>query len=90
MGFPGSLAGKETTSSAGDPSSFPRSERSLGRGNSYPLQYPGQETSIDCIVHGIAESDTTERLSLLSHICMSMSNICFSLPLIFLISARHN
>ena len=29
-----------------------------------PLQYSGLENFMDCIVHGVAESDTTERLSL--------------------------
>ena len=28
-----------------------------------PLQYSGLESSMDCIVHGVTESDTTERLS---------------------------
>ena len=36
----------------------------LGEGKGYPLQYSGLENSMDCIVHGVAESDTTERLSL--------------------------
>ena len=30
----------------------------------YPLQYSGLENSIVCIVHGVAESDTTKRLTL--------------------------
>ena len=38
--------------------------RSPGEGKGYSLQYSGLENSIDCIVHGIAESDTIERLSL--------------------------
>ena len=29
-----------------------------GEGNSYPLQYPGLENSRDCIVHGVAKSQT--------------------------------
>ena len=28
--------------------------------NGYPLQYSGLENSMDCIVHGVAELDTTE------------------------------
>ena len=28
------------------------------------MQHSGLENSMDCIVHGVAESDTTERLSL--------------------------
>ena len=38
-GFPGSLAGKESASSAGDPGSIPGSERPAGEGVGYPLQY---------------------------------------------------
>jgi len=34
--------------------------RSPGEGKGYPLQYSGLETFIDCIVHGVAASDTTE------------------------------
>ena len=37
---------------------------SPGEGNGYPLQYSGLENSRDCIVQGIAESDTTKQLSL--------------------------
>ena len=32
--------------------------RSPGEGNTYPLQYPGLENSMDCIVYGIAKSWT--------------------------------
>ena len=39
-------------------------EDSPGEGKGYPLQYSGLENSMDCIVRGVAESDTTERLSL--------------------------
>ena len=35
-------------------------ERSPGKGKGYPLQYSGLENSMDCTVHGFAESDTTE------------------------------
>ena len=35
-----------------------------GEGKGFPLQYFGLENSMECIVHGVAESDTTERLSL--------------------------
>ena len=38
--------------------------RSPGEGKGCPLQYSGLENSMDCIVHGVAELDTTERLSL--------------------------
>ena len=32
--------------------------RSPGEGNSYPLQYSGLENFMDCIVHGVAKSQT--------------------------------
>ena len=38
--------------------------RSPGEEKGYPLRYSGLENSIDYIVHGVTESDTTERLSL--------------------------
>ena len=64
MGFPGGSAGKESAYSAGDLASIPGLGRSPGEGNGYPLQYSGLENSVDCIVHGVAELDTAERLSL--------------------------
>ena len=50
-GFPGSLAGKESTCNVGDPGSIPGLGRSLGEGKGYPLQYSGLENSMNCIVH---------------------------------------
>ena len=38
LGFPGSSAGKESTSNAGDPGSNPGSGRSSGKGIGYPHQ----------------------------------------------------
>ena len=58
LGFPGSSAGKESTCSTGDPGSIPGLERSPGEGNGNRLQYSGLENSRDCIVHGIAKSQT--------------------------------
>ena len=34
--------------------------RSPGKGNGYSFQYAGLENPMDFIVHGVAESDTTE------------------------------
>ena len=58
----GGSAGKESACNAGDPGSIPGSipglGRSLGEGNSYSLQYSGLENSMDCVVHGVAKSQT--------------------------------
>ena len=45
--------------------------RSPGEGKGYPLQYSDLKNSIDSIVHGVAESDTTEQLSLLLSLATS-------------------
>ena len=64
MGFPCGTAGKESTYNVGNLGSILRLGRSPGEGKGYPLQYSGLENSVDCKVHTVAESDTTERLSL--------------------------
>ena len=48
----------------GDLDLIPGLGRSPGEGNSYPFQYSGPENSMDYTVHGVAELDTTEQLSL--------------------------
>ena len=53
-----SSVGKESACNAGDPSSVPGLGRSDGEGKGYPLQKSGLENSMDCIVHGIAKSQT--------------------------------
>ena len=58
LGFSAGSAGKEFACSAGDLGSIPGSERSPGEGKGYPLQYSGLENSTDCIVHGVAKSQT--------------------------------
>ena len=58
LAFPHSSVGKESTYSAGDPGSIPGSGRSAGDGIGYPLQDSGLENSMDCIVHGVAKSQT--------------------------------
>ena len=57
-GFPHSSAGEESACNAGDLGSIPGLGRSPGEGKGYPLQYPGLETSMDGIVHGVAKSWT--------------------------------
>ena len=58
MGFPCGSAGKESACNVGDLGSIPGLGRSSGEGKLYPLQYSGLENSMDCIVHGIAKSQT--------------------------------
>ena len=60
LGFLCGSAAKESTCSAGDLGSIPGLGRSSGEGKGYPLQDSGLENSMDCIVYGVAESDTTE------------------------------
>ena len=64
LGFPCCSAGKESACNVRDLGSIPGLGRSPREGKGYPLQYSGLENSMDCIVHGVAESDTTKRLTL--------------------------
>ena len=64
VGFHCGSAGKESACNVGDLGSIPGLGRSPGEGKGYPLQYSGLENSMDSVVHGVAESDTTELLSL--------------------------
>ena len=48
----------------GRPGSILGLGRSPKEGKGCPLQYSGLENSMDCTVHEVAESDTTERRSL--------------------------
>ena len=58
IGFSSSSPGKESACNVGDLDLIAGLERSPGEGNGYPLQYSGRENSMDCIVHGVAESQT--------------------------------
>ena len=64
VGFPCGSAGKELACNAGDLDLIPVLGRSPGEGKGYPLQYSGLKNSRDCVVHGVAKSQTRlKRLS---------------------------
>ena len=56
LGPPCGSAGKGSACNAGELGSIPGLGKSPGEGNGYPLQYSGLETSMDCMVHGVAKS----------------------------------
>ena len=58
LGFPCGSVGKESACNSGDLGLIPGLERSPGEGNGYILQYSGLDNSRDCIVHGVAKSQT--------------------------------
>ena len=58
MGFHCGSAGKESACNPGDLGSIPGLGSSAGEGKGYPCQYSRLENSMDCIVHGVAESRT--------------------------------
>ena len=58
LGFPCGSAGKESACNVGDLGSIPGLGRSPREGKVYPLQYPGLENSMNCIVHRVAKSWT--------------------------------
>ena len=58
LGFPDGSAGKESACNAGDLGSIPGLGRAPEEGNAYSLQYSGLKNSMDCIVHGVAKSQT--------------------------------
>ena len=58
LGFPCGSIGKESTCSVGDLGLIPGLGRFPGEGKGYPLQYSGLENPMDCVVHGVAKSQT--------------------------------
>ena len=58
ISFPCGSAGKESTCNAGDLGLIPGLGRSPGERKGYPFQDSGLENPMDCIVYGIAKSQT--------------------------------
>ena len=59
--FPCGSAGKESACNVGFLGAVSGLGRSPGEGKGYPLQYSGLENSMDCIVLGVAKSQTRLR-----------------------------
>ena len=83
-GIPGGSDGKASAWNAGDLGSIPGLGRSPGEGNGNPLQYSCLENPMGggawwATIHWFAESDTTERLHLLT----------YSLPTLFHSATSH-
>ena len=58
--YPDDSHDKESACTAGDLGLIPGLGRSLVAGKVYPLQYSCLENSMDCVVHGVTESDINE------------------------------
>ena len=86
MGFPARSDGKESTCNVGDLGSIPGLGRSPGGGHGYPLQYSclenphGQRSLVGYSPWGCKELDTTEQLSVHTHIgdCTRYLGITYS------------
>ena len=58
LGFSCGSAGKQSICNVGDLGYIPGLGRSPREGKGYTRQYSGLENSMDCIVHGVAKSQT--------------------------------
>ena len=58
LGLPCGSAGKKSACNGGDLGSIPGLGKRPGEGKGYLIQYSGLENSMDCIIHGVAKSQT--------------------------------
>ena len=84
LGFSGGSAGKESACNAGDLDLIPELGRSPGEGNGYPFQYY-LENSMDrgawlATVHGVTESNMTEKLTRLLFTTLGQLHIVRTKP----------
>ena len=84
LGFPCGSAGKESPCEVEDLGSIPGLGKSPGEGKGYPLEYSGLESSMACIVHGVAKSwtrlsDLHFHFSLWYFMCFQRT-LCFPCP----------
>ena len=85
LAFPDVSDDRESTCNAGDLGLISGLGKSFGEGNGYPLQYSGLESSRDraawqTTVPGVAESDTTQRLSLPFFLITKSESVAQSCP----------
>ena len=79
-GLPCGSVGKEFTCNEGDLGLAPGLGRSPGEGKGSPLQYDGLENSMDCIVHGVAKSQTGLINFHFQFVCVcSVAQLCLTL-----------
>ena len=81
-------ARKKSTCNMWDLGSIPGLGRSPGEGKGYPLQCSGLENSMDCIVHGVAKSqtwlsdfhftlgDSRHHMHVCTHVCVHIHAHC--------------
>ena len=72
-------AGKESACNAGDPGLIPGLGGSPGEGKGHQLQCSGLENSMDCILHGVAKSQTQMSDFVSDHDLVSQSVTFFRL-----------
>ena len=88
LGLPVAQMVKKSACNAGDPGLIPGSGRSSGEGNGNPLQYSCLENPMNreawwATVHGVAESDMTEQLTLSLFLPSSAVLLCIDHSFIF-------